>query len=79
MTKERPSVIPPLFEEHYPNLSDWVADGWLELGFEYNTESFIRLIDQGGMIWQGKSEYPTVDAALAEAEEAAKAWFEENG
>ena len=30
------------------------------------------------MVWQGKREYPLVDAALAEAEEAVKAWFEEN-
>ncbi len=56
-----------------------MADGWLELGFDYGSGAFIRLIDHGGMIWQGKAEYPTVDAALAEAEEAAKAWFEENG
>ena len=73
------SIIPPCFEEHYPNLADWVADGWLELGFDYNTNSFVRLLDEGGMVWEGKREYPSIDAALAEAEEAAKAWFEENG
>ena len=73
------SVTPPLFEEHYPNLADWVADGWLELGFDYGSGAFIRLVDYGSIVWQGKAEYPTVDAALAEAEEAAKAWFGENG
>lgn len=73
------SVISSCFEETYPNLADWVADGWLELGYDYNTNSFIRLLDQGGMVWEGKRKYPSVDAALAEAEEAARVWFEENG
>lgn len=73
------SVISPCFEETYPNLVDWVADGWLELGHTDWSDSFVRLLDEGGTVWEGKRSYLSVDAALADAEEAAKAWFEENG
>ena len=69
----------PIIEKEYPNLAAWVLDGWLEVGHVGWTASFIRLLDEGGMVWEGKAAYPSLDAALVDAEAAAKAWFEENG
>ena len=68
-----------MFEEKYPNLASWVEDGWIEIGRDDYSDSFIRVLDIGGMVWEGERSYPSLDAALAAAEEAAKAWFEENG
>ena len=67
-----------LVEEKYPNICNWLADGLIEIGYDSNTESFIRVIDEGGVIFEGKSSYKTLDAALADAEKAISDWFEEN-
>ena len=67
-----------LVEEKYPNISRWVADGLIEIGYDINTESFIRVSDEGGVIFEGKSNYKTLDDALADAEKAISDWFEEN-
>ena len=67
------------FEERYPNVAGWARDGWIELGRDEYSRSFIRILDIGGMIWEGKEKYETVDEALAEAEAAIAAWLEGNG
>ncbi len=67
------------FEERYPNVTGWVRDGWIEIGRDDYSRSFIRVLDIGGMIWEGKQEYETINEALAEAEAAITAWLEENG
>ena len=68
----------PLIEKHYPNLAAWVLDGWLEVGHSGETGSFIRLLDERGIVWEGKSTYPSLDAALLEAETAVETWLAEN-
>ncbi len=68
-----------LFEERYPNIVAWVRDGWIELGRDEYGRSFVRVLDIGGMVWEGKENYETVDEALAEAEAAILAWLDENG
>jgi len=49
------------------------------MGRDDCNRAFIRVLDIGGMIWEGEEEYETVDEALAEAEPAITAWLEENG
>ena len=71
--------MPGSFEEGYPNIAAWVRDGWIEMGRDDCNRSFIRVLDIGGMIWEGKQEYEMIDEALAEAEAAITAWLEENG
>ncbi|HEV2126738.1 MAG TPA: hypothetical protein VGW38_28605 [Chloroflexota bacterium] len=67
------------FEECYPALSRWVQGaGWLEVGRVDWSRSLIRALDEGGLIWEGGETAPTVSAALAEAESALTAWFDEN-
>ena len=31
-----------LFEERYPNIAAWVQDGWIEIGHDSNSGSFIQ-------------------------------------
>ena len=67
------------FDERYPNLAAWTRHGWIEVGCDDFNRSFVRVLDLGGLVWEGTEEYETVEAALVEAEAAAARWFEENG
>lgn len=63
------------FEDRYPSLADWIiGGGWIEIGYEENSGSFIRALDEGGMVWEGKRKYPSIDAALKDAETGVKEW-----
>jgi hypothetical protein len=67
------------FSTTYPAITRWVKDcGWVEIGYSEGTNSFIRALDIGGMIWEGKTTYPSVDAALAELEKRLAKWIAEN-
>jgi hypothetical protein len=63
----------------YPHLAGWVFErGWIEIGSDENSRSFIRVLDGGGMVWEGKSHYPSLDRALYAAN-AALAQLEAEG
>lgn len=40
------------FDEQYPNIAWWVQDGRIEIGRDEYSDSFIRVIDEGGLIWE---------------------------
>jgi len=66
------------FEQLYPNLAYWVESfGWIELGQDDYSRSLIRILDEGGMIWESKESYDNLDAALQDAEAAIAHWFKE--
>ncbi len=67
------------FEARYPNLAAWVQHGRLEIGDDGYLRSFIRVLDEGGMIFEGAESYPSLDAALQAAEDGLAAWLKENG
>jgi len=69
------------FDEEYPNLAAWILgdDAWIELGRDDFSRSVVRILDIGGLIWEGEHTYPTVAAALADAEAALAAWLDVNG
>lgn len=67
------------FEERYPSIAAWVKEGWIEIGRDEYSSSFVRVLDIGGMVWEGAEEYETLDEALSEAEAAISAWLRENG
>ncbi len=71
-------VISNEFANKYPSIASWVEDGVLEIGRGEYGDSFIRVIDEGGVVWEGKRRYATLDEALQEAEKAIAEWFEEN-
>ena len=51
----------------------------LRLATMDNLRSFIRLLDAGGMAFEGAESYPSLDAALQAAEVGLVAWLKENG
>ena len=68
------------FDELYPNLAYWVEYfGWIEIGRDDYSNSLIRILDIGGMIWESEEDYDSVDAALQTAETVVAAWFKEQG
>jgi len=67
------------FSEKYPNIAGWVKDGWIEIGRDGNSTSLIRVLDEGGLVWEGGTRHRSMDKILQEAEQAIAKWFEENG
>lgn len=66
------------FTALYPNVASWVQDGLIEIGRDDVQHSFIRVLDVGGMIWEGNN-YPTIHAALMAADQAIIEWLAWNG
>jgi len=57
------------FDTTYPRITDWVmTGGWIEMGQTDDQRSMVRALDEGGMIWEGKLAYPSLDALLADLE-----------
>ena len=71
-------IIPNEFGRKYPNITDWVEDGIIEIGCAEYGNSFIRVIDKGDLVWEGKQRYATLDSALEETEKAITKWLDEN-
>jgi hypothetical protein len=40
------------FSSRYPNISSWVRDGWIEIGRDDYSRSMVRIMDEGGMVWE---------------------------
>ena len=61
----------------YPHLADWLEGrGHIELGTNDYSASFIRVLDEGGLIWEGRQRYASLEEALAEAERALVKWLQ---
>ncbi|WP_375562532.1 hypothetical protein ACE193_08305 [Bernardetia sp. OM2101] len=57
-----------MFSEKYPNLEYWVdAQGWIELGSDENSDSWIRIMDTGGLCYEDEDS-SSLDEALEKAE-----------
>jgi hypothetical protein len=53
----------------FPCLWRWVAEfGSVEIGYCYQTRSFVRVLDEGSLVWKGQSSYANLETALADAE-----------
>jgi hypothetical protein len=64
------------FEHVYPHVASWVVtQGWVEIGLDPSRRSFIRALDEGGMVWEGTATYPTLDAALRALDTALRDWM----
>lgn len=67
---------PSLVAATYPAIARWVDDcGWIEIGYSEASTRFIRALDIGGLIWEGKDAYPSLDAALAALDAALARWM----
>jgi hypothetical protein len=68
------------FERLYPHIAQWVqAYGYIELGYDDYSRSFVRALDIGGMIWEGQERYPMLDEALQALERALGEWMGAQG
>ena len=69
----------PAFATAYPHLARWImGDGWVELGRTDYTRSMARALDEGGMVWEGKDSYPTVEELLRDLDAGIALWIKEN-
>lgn len=65
-----------LADQMYPHVDRWIQDyGWVEIGLDDSSRSFVRALDIGGMIWEGAAHYPTLDAALQALDQALAEWM----
>ncbi|MCU0426965.1 MAG: KTSC domain-containing protein [Candidatus Kapabacteria bacterium] len=61
------------FEDLYPAIAEWIDTcGWIELGANDMSRSMARVLDEGGMLWEGKNSYPSINALFDAVEEAVK-------
>jgi hypothetical protein len=69
------------FEASYPHIAHFVdAIGWIEVGHDDSPlTSFIRAIDSGGMVWEDKDAYQTLDEAFQDLESGLENWMRERG
>ncbi len=59
------------FSTLYPALTDWVmSDGWIEIGRDDYSRSMARVLDEGGLIWEAKTRYDSIETLLSEIEMA---------
>ena len=67
------------FSESYPNLNWWVENqGWIEIGQDEHSRSMVRILDEGGMIWESDPKSKTLDNDLKKADRFIAKWIEEN-
>lgn len=66
-------------EKFYPNTTRWVKEyGWIEIGHNDNSSSFIRVLDEGGLVWEGDDSYKTMNDAMNALESGIAEWIKEN-
>lgn len=64
------------FAHRYPNIHRFVFErGWIEVGYDEYNHSFIRALDPGGTVWEGKYLYGSLDEALADLERGLAQWM----
>ena len=62
----------------YPTVARWVMEyGWIEIGQDEMSRSFVRALDEGGLVWEGQEDYATLDDALQDLEAGLAAWMQE--
>jgi hypothetical protein len=52
-------------------------DGWIEMCQIDGFSNFILALNEGGMIWEGKASYASMDEALQALEQSLSSWFKE--
>lgn len=66
-------------DEAYPHIAEWVlTHGWVEVGQQYDPANFIMALDEGGVIWEGKKNYKSLDEAFQALDDALAKWMKEN-
>lgn len=69
-----------MFKESYPGVAEWTEGwGWMEIGQDEHSRSMVRVLDEGGLVWESPDTVKSLDKALAAAERFISRWIEENG
>ena len=63
-------MVPDDFSGKYPNIAGWIKDGWIEIGRDGHSTSILRVLDEGGLVWEGGTRHKSMDGILQEAEDA---------
>ncbi len=71
-------ATPDNFAEKYPGIAGWIKDGWIELGRDGYSTSITRVMDEGGLVWEGGTRHKSLDGVLQEAEDAIAKWIKDN-
>ena len=59
----------------YPIIAHWIEKlGWIELGQDEYSKSLVRVLDEGGMVWESSKQHKTLADALDAAETAIEDW-----
>lgn len=68
------------FETTYPTIAQWVQSyGWIEVGQDDHSRSMVRALDIGGIVWEGKAHYASIDELWRDLEKGLMKWMAENG
>jgi hypothetical protein len=68
------------FEQVYPRTAEWIqSHGWIEVGQNDVQRSLVRALDEGGLVWEGKTRYASMDALWRDLERGLADWFAVNG
>ncbi len=66
------------FAHRYPNVNRFVFErGWIEIGADEYSRSLIQALDLGGLVWEGKAGYDSLDEALVDLEHGLAQWMKE--
>ncbi len=67
------------FSKNYPNLNWWVENhGWIEIGQDENSHSMVRILDEGGNVWESNPKSKSLDEDIDAAEKVIANWIKEN-
>lgn len=68
-----------MFKKNYPGLAEWAEIwGWIEIGADENNSSLVRLIDEGGLVWETPESIKSLEQSLQAADKFISAWIAEN-
>jgi hypothetical protein len=78
--EETATEMPNTLEKTFPTIALWIkSHGRIEIGRDDYSQSMARALDEGGMVWEGKTQYTTLDELLHDIETGLKEWLKENG
>jgi hypothetical protein len=63
----------------YPNIAFWVRGGWIEIGQNDYSQSFVRALDEGRLVWEGEAEYSIFHEEFQALDAGIATWRGEQG
>ncbi len=74
-----PLPVESAVEVKYRHIAGWILDGWVELGRTEYSRSMARALDEGGIVWEGKTRYADLSELLSDLDAGIAQWTEKNG